>query len=46
MKKLISLVLLALMLLCGVASYAEEIDLSGMTEEQLISLSAAHAWNS
>lgn len=38
MKKLISLFLIALMLLCGVESYAEEIDLSGMTEEQLITL--------
>lgn len=38
MKRLVSMVLAALMLLCGAAAYAEGIDLSGMTEEQLIAL--------
>lgn len=38
MKKLVSMVLVVVMLVCGAAVYAEGIDLSGMTEEQLVAL--------
>ncbi len=38
MKKLVSLVLVAVMLVCGAVVYAEGIDLSAMTEEQLVAL--------